>query len=76
MDNEKPMELRDQLALQILQAIFCNEASKDFLITYIYHFDDKDTSWAKNVNDRAEERIRAAYKIADIMRKVRLPAFE
>ena len=76
MDDEKPLELRDQLAIQILQAMLCNEDSKDFINHYFQHWNNESNNWKDSMAERAENRIRAAYKLADMMRKVRMAAFE
>ena len=83
MDDEKPMDLRDKLAIEIFNGVL-SHSQKDtsYLIPDIIYYINYDGYGpeADRLQDAATERIenmvRACYKVADIMRKVRLSAFE
>jgi len=82
MDDEKPFDLRDKLAIEILQALITYHkpttssfTGSDTAHYFLCCFDNKDSN-ADSCTRSMERLIRAAYKAADIMRKVRLSAFE
>lgn len=66
-DSDDEMSLRDKLAIEILNTFLVADQGKQFSI-------DKDES--KWVSQKAERLVRSAYKFADIVRKVRMSAFE
>ena len=78
MDDEKPLDLRDKLAMEILNGILSNGSAKS-----AYNVEDiiiysglKDQTVREAALVRMEQIIRYCYKVADIIRKVRLTAFE
>jgi hypothetical protein len=81
MSDEKPFDLRDQFAA----AAFVGFLKKDDCLSfqewqntyrrYSYEVGLKE-EYDKFLNKRFEEAARFAYKAADVMRKVRLSAFE
>lgn len=75
MSNEEDLSLRDKIAMQILQFILSGkEDSTGWTVKdYVNLFDDKD---GEKCIKAMERKIRAAYKFADMMRKVRLTTFE
>jgi hypothetical protein len=80
-DEEKPMDLRDKMAMEILNGLLAgdpNRSNHEGASTFITHHFGKDMGeeskrWARN---KAEQLIRTAYMMADIARKVRIGAFE
>jgi len=73
MDDEKPMELRDQLALSILNGLLSN--SNNYHAEYVMKYlQEKDFQVA--IDNTLEDLIRLSYRTADMMRKVRLSTFE
>jgi hypothetical protein len=83
-EEEKPLDLRDKLALEILNGLLASdptnysEASGSIWGTgaYIGHlYASKVPRDQQDAKDRAEQLIRTAYMMADVMRKVRLTAF-
>lgn len=85
MDDEKPFDLRDRIALEILNGIISNpvdinRSTISDLIHYITYTNDCDDMSAKKQQEYAaksfEKLIRGCYKVADIVRKVRLSTFE
>jgi hypothetical protein len=72
-DDNEELTLRDKMAIAIFQGIISSEdSSSDFVET----FDSKDIDQKNHYSKRMERKIRAAYKLADMMRKVRLAPFE
>lgn len=68
--------LRDKFAIEVLQAFISREGDSTAGIvgTFINGQDGED--WVQQMGDeRMESLIRAAYKVADMMRKVRLTVF-
>jgi hypothetical protein len=77
MDNEKSMELRDQLALSILNGLLSHSSKTEHSVESILNYLlSKDEQLAKNGLIPAEELVRISYALADIMRKIRMSAFE
>lgn len=84
---EKPLDLRDHLAIEVLNGILSNSKAGDTgdfvrdLLHYI-HYDNESISDGERKKaqegaaKRIEKLIRSCYKVADIMRKVRLSTFE
>ena len=87
MDDERPFDLRDRIAIEVLNGIIANskdnnETTKDLLFYITYDCDTvgDDGKEAKRQKEYAAKRferlIRGCYRVADIMRKVRLSTFE
>ena len=83
MDEEKPMDLRDKLAIEILNGILSHSKNEnngiisDIVFYVNYDCVGPEADRLKEVHTQKVERVvRACYKVADIMRKVRLSAFE
>lgn len=86
MDDEKPLDLRDKLAIEIFNGVVSNtHSSTEVLMSdIIYHINSDSGSDVDEARDiatkaaakRVERIVRACYKVADIMRKVRLATFE
>lgn len=83
-DEEKPLDLRDKLALEILNGLLAGDITfyppgsvKTRSVTHhIYSYcDSTDESDMKIAKEHSEKLIRMAYMMADMMRKVRLTAF-
>jgi len=74
--DEKPFDLRDKIALEILNGILCNEKGKEATSDIVSHLDCENQSWREVAQIRLEHLIRNCYKVADIVRKVRLATFE
>lgn len=83
-DEEKPLDLRDKLALEILNGLLANDPT--YYSTNmgnvlgvganIHHYHKSSFEPDKEkARLQAEELIRTAYMMADVMRKVRLTAF-
>lgn len=84
MEEEKSLDLRDKLALEILNGLLANDptyysgglGSVKGIGAQIHHYyDSSDESDKEVAKLRAEKLIRTAYMMADMMRKVRLTAF-
>lgn len=78
MSDEKDddnLTLRDKFAIQIMNGMFSSldQEQTSFMVDY-YDSDDKDQ--ARAARGVAQRLVRAAYFMADIMRKVRLAPFE
>lgn len=84
---EKPLDLRDKIALEVLNGIIANskdnnDTTKDLLFYLTYDLDtvvgdDREAKKQKEYAAKRFERlIRGCYRVADIMRKVRLSTFE
>lgn len=76
MDDEKPFELRDKLAVEILNGILSSEQGGDRVADIIYYVNCDDENGARRAVERMEKVICSCYRVADIMRKVRLSTFE
>jgi hypothetical protein len=85
MEDDKPMELRDKLAIEILSAVLAAEGSYQTYAGY-YHrgicigivdmLNCQSLQDQENGVKQFENIARAAYKMADIMRRVRMSSFE
>lgn len=77
-DSDDEMSLRDKLAIEILNTFLVADQGKQFSIVqeFIKNFDSEDKDESKWVSQKAERLVRSAYKFADIVRKVRMSAFE
>jgi hypothetical protein len=83
MDNEKPIDLRDKIALEVLNAIISNSRDGNSTtqdILYYIEYDSSEDQENKIQRSYAEKRftkiVRSCYRVADIVRKVRLSPFE
>jgi maltoporin len=77
MDDDEEIRLRDKFAIEILGSLLGKETYNDEVANFItYHSSNDNPHTKSNSYKRMEHTIRAAYKIADIMRKVRLTSFE
>jgi hypothetical protein len=84
MDDEKPFDLRDKIALELLNGLISsgNIRSNDMiadLTEYMLYGNSKDKgdlTMREFAVKRFEHIIRSCYVAADIMRKVRLSSFE
>lgn len=81
IDDEKPLELRDKLAIEIFNGILAHSKNDtgSLIIDIVHHinYDEPDSDRIeKNAARRIERVVQACYKVADIMRKVRLSAFK
>ena len=83
-DEEKPLDLRDKLAIEILNGLISGDiqfygmggTTPRSVAQHIYSYYDSDSVSDKEEAQRQSERlIRTAYMMADVMRKVRLTAF-
>ena len=66
--------LRDKFAIEILQAFISREGQST--ANLVAEFMNDDPYFKREGEEKMEALIRAAYKVADMMRKVRLTAFE
>ena len=84
MDDEKPLDLRDKIALELLNGIISsgNDKSKSVVnditeyLLYGKSINREDLAWRQSAVLRLEHVIRSCYVVADIVRKVRLSSFE
>ena len=77
MDDEKPLELRDRIALELLNGLISNGNSNNDTLSELQHYIcHEDKGVRKTTEKKFEHWIRSCYKVADIMRKVRLSTFE
>lgn len=81
-DEEKPLDLRDKLALEILNGLLSHSKNDvgSLIRDIVYHLNYDGEGPAAVVTreqaaERIEEVVRSCYKVADIMRRVRLTAF-
>ena len=74
MADEKPFDLRDQLAIAAMQALIESEVG-EYRLAQRYISDRKDANLDDYQLDKMERIALAAYKMADAMRKARLKAF-
>ena len=76
MDDEKPLDLRDKLAMEVLNGLLSSgkDQSDVFMSNITYYLHNPD--YEKGTSLEIEKTIRSCYKVADIIRKVRLTAFE
>ena len=79
-DQEDKLTLRDKFAIEILQALITRSPEKQYddrLKLFIDNWNFKGGhDVPKLVDEQMRTLIRAAYRIADIMREIRLTAFE
>jgi hypothetical protein len=76
MMDEKPIELRDQIAISILNGVLSSNIRKN---SFEYAFEFlfvKDKSQKEHAHKSIENIVRFSYGVADIVRKVRLSTFE
>lgn len=86
MDDEKPFDLRDRIAIEVLNGLVSNANARDgndtyrdilYYLTYSHSYEDSSAREQQRCAEQRFERIiRNCYKVADIMRKVRLSTFE
>lgn len=76
MEDDKPIDLRDKLAIEILNAILSSDKGQDHADDIIQYINNENDKWHDGAVERMEKIIRNCYKVADIMRKVRLSTFE
>lgn len=74
MNDDDKMLLRDKLAIEILNGLLSTDGIKGMVSEYCAYFEDKGNK--DHVEMRMERLIRCSYKIADMMRKVRLATFD
>jgi len=77
MDDEKPIDIRDRIALEILNGIISHSHGEIYEVKTFFdciNHPDKDNQ--KYAATHFEKLVRACYKAADIVRKVRLSSFE
>jgi len=75
-DDNEDLKLRDKFAIDILKVILSADTNT-LLADFTEVFDDKEEEARLRIYTRKlDRRIRAAYKIADMMRKVRMSTFE
>ena len=74
-NKEDDIRLRDKFAIEILQAYIGREGNHT-ISAFINNFDHDNTGVKDDTFKHMERHIIAAYKIADIIRKVRLIVFE
>lgn len=80
-DQDDTLTLRDKFACAMLETILADGSNSNFISDFVEVFDYSDPigdqdSLKRSTYRRMERKIRAAYKIADMMRKVRLLAFD
>jgi hypothetical protein len=83
MEDEKSFDMRDRIALEVLNGIISNAKDSDLvkeLTQYLTYSSETDVSTRKEVeaacSKKIERIVRNCYKVADIVRKVRLSSFE
>jgi hypothetical protein len=80
MEDDKPFDLRDRIALEILNGLISHSRNSldhaDFAQEIMDNIGHSDKGVRDGAAKRIEHRIRSCYKVADIMRKVRLSTFE
>jgi hypothetical protein len=75
-DDNEDLKLRDKFAISILQSML-SDSKESPLMGFMETFDDReDTTRYKLYLKMMERRIRASYKLADLMRKIRMSSFE
>lgn len=83
--DDKPLDLRDKIAIEILNGILAGASGATTesihelhkAVRNHYYYFDKDNPDDKDSTHKGIERVcRYAYSIADIMRKVRLDTFK
>jgi CRISPR/Cas system-associated endonuclease Cas3-HD len=85
MKDEKPLDLRDKIAIEVLNGVISNskennDSISDLLYYMTYAINRPGDLSAQKTQEEAQKKfekiIRNCYKIADIMRKVRLQVFD
>jgi len=77
MDDEKPIDLRDRIALEILNGIISHSHREVYEARTFFDFiNHPDENNQRHAATHFEKLVRACYKAADIVRKVRLSSFE
>ena len=76
MNDNKPLELRDQLALSILSGLLSSDNPNLEMNIIIGKFNSKVSDRKEMADIKTRELIELAYYLADQMRKVRLSSFE
>lgn len=76
-EPEDELSLRDKFAIEILNGLIMrdNQDPSSIIIDFVNHFSDKDEGGKNSAYRRMEYLVRCAYKMADVMRKVRLTTF-
>jgi hypothetical protein len=75
MDDEKPFDLRDKIALEVLNGILSNSKNEKARV-FLYELSNLDDGRKKYAEEEVRLLIRNCYKVAEIVRKVRLTTFE
>lgn len=76
-EDDEEFSIRDKMAIAIFQGLL--EHSISDISDFIGYFDTKDPDKQeakKHFSSKMERKIRASYKLADMMRKIRLSSFE
>ena len=72
-DEEKPLDLRDKIAIEIFNGLVsCGKFNNEDIILVLR----KEGSLKEGAEERMETWIRGCYKAADTFRKIRLSSFE
>lgn len=71
-DENDKLSMRDQFAIAILTAMLNDEDT----LQASFDFDDEESSHKDESKNILLQSCRSAYKIADMMRKVRIQSFE
>jgi len=74
-EQEESITLRDKFAIEILQA-FLSTGIIDGAYSYSRTYEDKDEGHINWSDKQMTGLIRTSYRIADMMRKVRLGVFK
>lgn len=85
MDDEKPLDLRDKMALEILNGLLAGDTNagrgssgttyKGLSVEIRKFYLSSDPENKERAKVYAEDLVRTAYMMADVMRKVRLDPF-
>jgi len=76
MSDDKPLDLRDKLAIEILNGILASDKGHDRAADIINYINHENDNWHQGAVERTEKIVRNCYKVADIIRKIRLSTFE
>lgn len=76
MEDDKRFDLRDKLAIEILNGILASDKGHNCAADIIQYINNENNIWHRAAVERTEKIIRNCYKVADIIRKVRLSTFE
>lgn len=74
-DDERPFDIRDRIALEILGAVISN-SEKTQAASDVNELSSPESHWRRGAQTRLETLVRNCYKLATIVRKVRLSTFE